>query len=208
MKRNFELFAFRSLSLLVICLLSTFLLNAKNKDTDVVFPKNVSSKTLSIAAENLAKQLRQDLVTENVKIKFKSVSQYPISKNQIGLKGEGFCVLTKENNQLPIRFDVKVDNLRKDVLEIKYDFLQFEEPSEFAPTATEEVLTKELMKQISLDFKTQDIVVAIDGFEQIEEEKILGKGEVRVSGMWKKIKFDVSLDELKRASKKVIYKIE
>lgn len=208
MKTRFELFAFRSLTLLVICLLSTFFLYSKNKDADVVFPKNVSSKTLSIAAENLAKRLRQDLVTENVKIKFKNVTQYPISKSQIGLKGKGFCILTKENNQLPIRFDVKFDNLRKDVLEIKYDFLQPEEASEFAPTATEETLTKELMKQISLDFKTQDIVVAIDGFEKIEGEKILGKGEVRVSGMWKKIKFDVSLDEMKGQAKKVIYKLE
>ena len=208
MKREVELFALRSLSVLVICLLSTFLLFANNKDTDIATTKNVSSKTLSIAAENLIKKLQQDLVTENVRIKFTNVTQYPISKSQIGLKGEGFCVLTKENNQLPIRFDVKVDNLRKDVLEVKYDFLQFEEASEFAPTATEEILTRELMKQISRDYNTQDVVVAIEGFEKIEGEKILGNGEVRVSGMWKKIKFDVALDVLKPQAKKVIYKLE
>lgn len=208
MKKRFELFAFRSLSILVICLLATVFLYSKTNDADIAAAKSVSPKTLSIAAENLAKRLRQDLVTENVKIKFKSVSQYQISKSQIGLKGEGFCVLSKENNQLPIRFDIKVDNLRKDVLEIKYDFLQFEESSEFAPTATEEILTQELMKQLSRDYKTQDIVVAIDGFEKIEGEKILGKGEVRVSGMWKKIKFDVSLDEMRGQAKRVIYKLE
>lgn len=208
MKKEVELFALRSLSVLVICLLSTFLSFANNKDSDIAATKNVSSKTLSIAAENLTKRLQQDLVTENVRIKFTNVTQYPISKSQVGLKGEGFCVLTKENNQLPIRFDVKVDNLRKDVLEVKYDFLQFEEPSEFAPTATEEILTKELMKQISRDYNTQDVVVAIDGFEKIEGEKILGNGEVRVGGMWKKIKFDVALDELKPQAKKVIYKLE
>lgn len=208
MKRKVELFALQSLSVLVICLLSTVLLSANNKDADIVAPKNVSSRTLSIAAENLTKKLQQDLVTENVKFKFTNVTQYPISKSQFGLKGEGFCVLTKENNQLPISFDLKVDNLRKDVLEIKYNFLQFEESSEFAPTATEEILTQELMKQISSDFKTQDVVVAIEGFEKIEGEKILGKGEVRVSGMWKKIKFDVALDVLKPQAKKVIYKLE
>ncbi|HSK72477.1 MAG TPA: hypothetical protein VK892_12310 [Pyrinomonadaceae bacterium] len=208
MKKEVELFALRSLSVLVICLLSAFLSFANNKDADIAVPKNVSSKTLSIAAENLTKKLKQDLVTENVRIKFTTVTQYAISKSQTGLKGEGFCVLTKENNQLPIRFDVKVDNLRKDVLEVKYDFLQFEEPSEFAPTATEEILTRELMKQISRDYNTQDVVVAIDGFEKIEGEKILGNGEVRVGGMWKKIKFDVALNELKPQAKKVIYKLE
>lgn len=199
----------KQLSVAVLTVLFTVSVYAGNKD--IIAPKNVSPAALSIAVDNLTKKLRHDLVTEKLAVKFTDVQQYAVGGSQVNLKGEGFCVLTDENNELPISFDIKVDNASRSVIEVNYDFLQFSE-ADATSSVTEEILMKELMKKISRDFKTQDVVIAIDGFEKLSEtgglNKFLGAGEVRVGGLeWRKIKFDVVLDAPRRQAERVVYKL-
>jgi hypothetical protein len=166
-------------------------------------------KNHQLVAQNLSKKLQNDLANENVTVKLKKVEEYKVSKSEIGLSGDAVCVLTGENNQLPIRFDVKVKTADQSVSEVKYDFVE----ASYNPTANEEILTKELMTRISRDYKTENIVIAIDSVENIEaaagEKKFLGSGEVRVGDLvWNRIKFDVVLDAETQKASKIVYKIE
>jgi hypothetical protein len=79
-------------------------------------------------------------------------------------------------------------------------------------TTNEEILMKELMKKISQDYKTTNITIAIDGFEQerisIDKNEFKGKGEVKIGEVeWNTISFDVVLDEDKNPTK-IEYKIQ
>ncbi len=129
------------------------------------------------------------------------------------MKGNGFCVLKGENNQLPMRFDVKVNPDNLSVSEINYDFAELTDASEYAPSFNEEVLMKELVGKISQDYKTQNVVIAIDGVENVSnvtnQKEFTGIGEVRIGTLvWNKIKFDVVFADASNAATKVIYKVE
>ena len=53
---------------------------------------------------------------------------------------------------------------------------------------------REIMEKIHNDYKTTQIVIAIDDFQQIDQQNNVykGSGEVRVGGMmWKQIDFKV-----------------
>lgn len=175
-----------------------------------VFASAASEKNYQIVAANLAKKLQSDLGNSNVKIKLANVEEYKISKNEIGLIGDGTCILAADN-RMPIRFEVKLNTAKQSVSNVVYDFV--ENTAEYAPTSNEDVLIKELLKQIKNDYKTENIVIAIDAVENVgsvnNSEKFLGVGEVRIGDLvWNKIKFDVALDvETKKASK-VVYKLE
>lgn len=167
----------------------------------------------SIVINNLQKKLKIDLADETVSVKLNTVEEYKISKNRIGLKGSGFCVTSGENNNLPMTFDVKVNPNNLSVTEIKYDFAELTAASEYAPSSSEEFLSKELMSKISRDYKTQNIVISIDGIEDVSNitnrREFTGVGEVRIGTLvWNKIKFDVVLDDVTNKATKVVYKIE
>jgi hypothetical protein len=53
------------------------------------------------------------------------------------LTGEAFCVVTTDNREFPIAFEVKVNTVNQSVTDVKYDFI--EAVSEFAPSRNEEV---------------------------------------------------------------------
>lgn len=172
----------------------------------------VSDKNQQVVTRNLIQKLRTDLGVENVDVKLNKVAERKLSNNEFNLSGNAVCVLTEENKQLPIQFQAKVDAVRQSVSEIKYDFV---EPavSEYAPTPNEEVLMKELMGKIRQDYKTENIVIAIDSVEVAGKSdngnKFLGVGEVRIGDMvWSQIKFDVTLDEQTQKANKIVYKVE
>ena len=73
---------------------------------------------------------------------------------------------------MPIRFDVKLNAEKQTISDIEYEFVKSESAPDFSPTSTEEVLMKELMKQIGKDYKTDNIVIAIDGFEDFLKSTI------------------------------------
>lgn len=170
----------------------------------------------SLVAGKLSAKLKTVLAQPNVSVKLANVEQRAITKNTIELKGDAVCLVkTASNNELPIRFEAKVNVAQKTVSSVNYDFV---EPSistaapEYAPTSNEEFLMKELMKQISRDYRTENIVVALDGVEanqiSLGEKQFSGVGEVRIGDMtWNKIKFDVTVDENGRA-KKVVYDVK
>lgn len=165
-----------------------------------------------LVTQNLSKKLRSDLADSSLTVKLKSVEEYEISGSEIELKGSATCLLTKQDNPLPLEFEIRVNPANQSVLDVKYNFV--EAPAEvYAPTSNEEILMKQLMTQISRDYKTENIVIAIDAVEKIRDandaDKFSGVGEVRIGDMvWNKIKFDVVLDAQTREAKKVIYRVE
>lgn len=188
--------------ILVVCLISS----------SSVFA--LSEKNQQVVTQNLSRKLQNDLGSKNVSVKLNNIAERKISRNQISLTGDAVCVLTEDNKQLPIKFEAKVNPVNQNVLEVKYDFVEAVAPAaDYAPSANEEVLMKELMGKIRQDFKTENIVIAIDNVESIgntgEGNKFLGIGEVRIGDMvWNKIKFDVVIDAQTQKANKIIYKVE
>lgn len=169
----------------------------------------------SLVINNLSARLKTDLAQTDVLVKLANVEQRELSKGAIEIKGDAFCVLNTTKNQLPIRFEAKINVASKSVSSIKYDFVNDREiaaSADYAPTMTEEILSKELMKKISRDYKTDNIVIALDGVENernsVGEKQFSGVGEVRIGDfVWNKIKFSVVLDENGRA-KKIAYDVD
>lgn len=167
----------------------------------------------SLVAGKLSAKLKTVLAQPNVSVKLANIAQRAVAKDIIEIKGDAVCLVkTASNNELPIRFQAKVNVAQKTVSSIDYDFVEAEAAPEYAPTPNEEFLMKELMKQISRDYKTENIVVALDGVEaneiSVNEKQFSGVGEVRIGSMvWNKIKFDVTVDENGRA-KKVLYDVK
>ena len=196
-------FVFKSFICLSICLITYSGVFAANSAKD--------NQNYLIVVKNLSKKLQNDLADQSAVVKLTNVKQYKISRYQIAVKGDGVCVSTVQKKQLPIRFDVKMDVAKQTVSNIEYDFVSSSNVPEFAPTSTEEILMKELMKQISKDYKTDNIVIAIDGFEDVSKlsskKEFTGVGEVRIGDfVWNKIKFDVVLDD--KSVNEIIYKVE
>lgn len=148
---------------------------------------------------------------KNIRVKLNKVEEYKISNSEVELSGDAVCILTNDNSQLPIRFDAKVNVVNQSIADVSYDFVKTS--ADYNPTDNEEILMKVLMSKISRDYKTENIVIAIDLMENVAningEKKFLGIGEVRVGDLvWNEIKFDVVLDAKTQKANKVIYKIE
>ena len=192
---------FFKFNILLVILLS-FASNVSANNEDVYTAKNNAPFDYSILANNLSEKLKADLAENNLKIKFGNVEEVKIANNLVEIKGQAFCILPTENTQLPINFEAKVNTLRKTVDDVQYKFVE----SNYAPSADEEVLMRELMKQISRDYKTDQITIAIDGFDATaasdNQKQLKGIGEIKIGEVeWSKINFDVLLNAGKRATK-------
>lgn len=168
-----------------------------------------AEKNHQLVTQKLSQKLKADLSNETAVVKLKKVEQYKISQSEIGLTGDAVCITGE--TQLPLKFEVKINSPKQIVSEINYNFV--EDSSSYSPTSEEEFLMKELMSKISRDYKTTNIVIAIDNYENVgvvdNEKKLLGVGEVRIGDMvWNTIKFDVSLDAATNKAKKISYKVE
>jgi hypothetical protein len=203
MNKHSSLLAFRSLLIAFICF-SAF---------SSAFASADKQQIQSLIVSNLQKKLKTDLANDAVSVKLNTVEEYKISKNKIGLKGNGFCLMCGENDSLPMTFDVKVNSNNLSVIEIRYDFDELTSASEYAPSSDEEILMKELMGKISKDYKTENVVLAIDGMENVSnvtnQKEFTGIGEVRIGTLvWNKIKFDVVFDNATNKAVKVLYKVD
>ncbi len=192
--------ACKSFLLLVICLVFSSSALAVGKNNHLLI------------TENLSKKLQADLAESNVAVKLNSVEEHEISGSEIELKGSAICLLTERSSQLPLEFEIKVNPTNQNVLHVKYNFVEAIADI-YEPTSSEEILMKELMAKISRDYKTENIVIAIDAFEKVaganDANKFLGVGEVRIGDMvWNKIKFDVVLDAQTRKANRVVYRVE
>jgi hypothetical protein len=80
---------------------------------------------------------------------------------------------------------------------------------DFAPGKAEAKLMYAIMKQVSKDYRTRNVTIAIDNFEASAENSFTDAGMIRVGGgEWKTINFDVTLGKRAKTAGKVVYKIE
>lgn len=168
-----------------------------------------SAKNYQLVALELSQKVKADLSDKSAVVQLNKIEEYKISQNEIGLSGDAVCVTGE--TEMPLQFDIRISTPKQIVSEINYNFV--EDAANYAPTSDEEFLMKELMTKISRDYKTTNIVIAIDNFENVgvidSEKKLLGVGEVRIGDMvWNNIKFDVSLDAATNKATKVSYKVE
>lgn len=166
----------------------------------------------SLVVSNLSTKLKSALAQTEVSVKLSNVAHRAVAKDAVEIRGDAVCLFGVRKNELPIRFAAKINVSQKTVSSVSYDFVETSAAPEYAPTSNEEFLVKELMKQISRDYKTENIVVALDGVDanqiSLGEKQFTGVGEVRIGDMvWNKIKFDVTVDQNGRA-KKVVYDVK
>lgn len=179
--------------------------------TSAVFAGNLTAddnKAVNLVAQNLSAKLRTDLITDNVSVKFTNVQKSTVSGGEILLNGDAVAVLPSEKTELPIKFEAKVNPSEEVVKEVEYVFVE----SNYAPTTDEEILMRHLLKKISADYKTENVVIAIDGFDTNNaaenQKEYKGLAEVRVGEVeWKRIDFDVVLNSDNKAEK-VEYKLK
>lgn len=191
MNKQIGFFGFKGFVVGIICLLAFSNVFAASSASDQL--------TYSLLVSHLNARLKTDLSENNVSVKLSNVKQHKISKSEVEIKGDGLCLLTAENNQLPIRFEAKINVAQNKVSDINYDFVETENAPEYVPTSNDEVLMKELMKQIGKDYDTDNIVIALDGVENnltlSREKEFTGIGEVRIGDFqWNKFDFDIVLD--------------
>lgn len=165
------------------------------------------NKALSLLEQNLSNRLQAELSTENVTVKFTKVQQNELSNSEVYLIGDGLAVLPNEKTELPIKFKAEVNPVEEVVSDVEYTFVE----SSYAPTTDEEILMRHLLKKIAADYKTENVVIAIDGFETENklnsEKEYKGMAEVRVGDVeWQRIDFDVILSGDNKAEK-VEYKL-
>ena len=120
-----------------------------------------NDKDVALITQNLAAKLKADLVSNNVSVVFKTVEKTSISNTETIVKGDAVAVLPNDNTQLPIKFEANVNPVAAVVNDVEYSFVE----NSYAPTTDEEFLMKHLLKKIAADYKTENVVIAIDGFE-------------------------------------------
>lgn len=167
-----------------------------------------SARNISLVVSDLAQKLKVDLAESNLQVKLGNVKENKLAANVIEVKGQAFCVLPADKTQLPISFTAKVNTAAQTVADVQYAFVE----NSFAPPAEEEILMKELMKKISADYKTDQITIAIDGFETFDaannQKNLKGIGEVKIGEVeWNKINFDVIFGADRKATK-IVYNIK
>jgi len=161
--------------------------------------------------QKLTEKLRVDLSNNNVQVKLSNVHDNAVTKNRVDLNGSAFAVVADEKTELPLQFTAQVDVYRQRIEDVNYEFVEAE--SEFAPSLVESSLMQNLMTQISKDYNTTNIVIAIDGFETsktlLGETKFEGIGEVRIGDIeWRKISFNVVLDSQSQTATKILYDVQ
>lgn len=205
MKAHNIIIKFKSFAAVLIFVLAGLNFSVLAANDAVTFARISKEETVSLAVKSLSKKLQNDLMLKSVSVKFSKIEGYVISGRQIGIKGEGTCRLDGETNDLPLNFDVKIDVGKRAATDVKYVFLNMEGATDANSTlASEDVITQRLLKQIKDDYKTENIVIAIDSLEEKSlengEKEYVGTGEIRLNSFnWKKINFDVkgSLEKAK-----------
>lgn len=176
-----------ALSIFVLFASSPLLANGGDAARAISIAKDES---IAIASKSLSKKLQADLVLKTVSVKFNKAEQYYISNSLIGLKGEGTCRIDGEATDLPINFDVKIDVGKHNAADVRYVFL-----NSGADSTVEDAVTEKLLQKMKSDFKTEDIVIAVDYVKEATledgEEGFSGSGEVKLNGMiWRKVEFN------------------
>lgn len=185
---------------LVFAFTTAFSVNA-NADSDSL---KLASKTQSIIVQDLSQKLKSDLSDNNLQVTLTNIEESKLSVNLVTVKGAANCILTNDQTALPLTFEAKYNPSKQTVSDVKYNFVEAAE-NNYAPSTDEEILMKELMKQISADYKIEQITIAIDNFKAIKMDNnqtgYKGIGEVKIGQMvWNKIDFNVVMNRDKSSS--------
>ncbi len=170
-------------------------------------------KAKAFVTHKLTAKLRDDLVNSDIEFQFRNLEEYIAVNGKVLMKGDGFCVLTKSNKRMPLKFETILDSDSEENSVIKYNFVDFNKSSNYAPSANEEKLIKALLSKLSKDFMTSDVVIAIDAANGVSRSNSMkayvGYGDVRVkNGSWKRVEFTVEMNLNNKTAKNVVYKIK
>lgn len=172
-----------------------------------------AERTRNLAAKALSEKVQTDLANPNASVVFEDINQYQVSNSQIGIKGSGICLLKSDVEQLPINFDVKINVKNFSVANIEYSFVNSSTSVETVATAAmEEAVTLDLLKSVAAEYKTDNVVIALDGLSKQKnaagENFLSGTGEARIGDFeWRKIQVEAQMDD-KGIIKSVAYKIQ
>lgn len=158
----------------------------------------------------LTERLRVELADRSVEVKLNDVREREISSARVDFDGKALAVVKIDKTELPFQFTAKVNLNNQNIEDVTYQFVEAD--SEF-PAAAEDNLMKHLMSEISRDYATTNIVIAIDGFDAAQitsaQTRYEGTGEVRIGDLeWRKIKFSVVLDSQRQTATKVLYDVQ
>ncbi len=162
----------------------------------------ITNSKYKAVSNSLSSHIKKDTADKSVTVEITRVAEMEMSKNKQTIFGDAYYV-SDNTEKTPIYFEAIVNTLNNKVSVVDYTFV--ENSSEINTN----FLQKLLIKQIGNDHNTKEVAVAMDNVEKIKEigeiEKFRGYGEVRIGSLiWKKIKFEISLDA---DSERVLYKL-
>lgn len=202
---------FRKINILILSLMALAVFSVQAKPNDSINASLRIDRYRNSIIQKLTEKLRVDLADKTVEVKIGDVQNKETLKNQIAFDGKALAVVKDDKTELPIEFTAKVNVNNQKVEDVSYKFV--ETAPEFAPGLAEDNLMKQLMTQISKEYKTTNIVIAIDNFETKKltsnETGYEGVGEVRIGDFeWRKIKFNVVLDSQNQTATKISYDVQ
>jgi phosphoribosyl-dephospho-CoA transferase len=186
----------RIIALIIISVVSIVSVKANSANQD----------SINIAVKGLSQKLQSDLALSKVNVKLGHVENQNISEDKVIVSGFGTVQSAKN---ISVTFDVVINPVKRDVVEVNYDIVS---PVAVEPkSATENFLMKKVMSKIKDDYKTEQIVMAIDGFEAVKSidgsTNYVGVAEIRVGMEWNRIEFDVAGDSKNGTASNIRYKV-
>lgn len=183
------------ITLIIVSIFFSLSVSANAKDQAAV----------NLAVKSLSQKLKTDLSLNRVNLKIAQIENQNISNEQVIVSGFGTVENAKE---VSLTFNVVVNPVKSDVVAVNYDIVKPDGSK--TVSATETFLMKNVMNKIKSDYKTNEIVMAIDNFEAVKNidgtTNYVGTAEVRVGMEWNRIEFDVQRDSKKGTVSGVKYK--
>lgn len=181
---------------IILSIISAISISASARDQQAV----------NIAVRGLSEKLQADLSMNKVNLKLGKVENQNVSNEEIIVSGFGTVQNAKD---ISLTFDVVVNPVKSEIVNVNYDIVT---PADVSPvSATESFLMKKVMGKIRNDYKTEEIVMAIDTFETVKsiggKTNYVGVAEVRVGMEWNRIEFDVQGNPKTGAASEIKYKV-
>lgn len=180
---------------IILSIISAISISASARDQQMV----------NMAVQGLSQKLQADLAMNKVNIRLGKVENQNISNEEVIVSGFGTVQNAKD---ISLTFDVVVNPVKSEIVNVTYDIVS---PVALEPaSATESFLMKKVMGKIKNDYKTEEIVMAIDTFQTVKsvggKTNYVGVAEIRVGMEWNRIEFDVQGNPKTGAATAIKYK--
>ena len=180
---------------IILSIISAISISASSRDEQAV----------NIAVRGLSEKLQSDLSMNKVNLKLGKIENQNVSNEEVRVSGFGTVQNAKD---VSLTFDVTVNPVKSEIVNVNYDIVA---PVAVDPSsATEGFLMKKVMGKIRNDYKTEDIVMAIDSFQTVKsvdgKTNYVGVAEIRVDMEWNRIEFDVQGNPKTGAATEIKYK--